>query len=55
MCEVFQIKDQGGLRIHDLEVSNRSLFGKCLFKLLNKEGVWKNLLKRKYIGLQALS
>ena len=26
-------KDQGGLGIHDLEVKNRALLGKCLFKI----------------------
>jgi hypothetical protein len=29
----------GGLRIHDLEVKNRTLFAKWLFKLLTEHGV----------------
>ena len=43
-------KDQGGLGIHDLEVKNRALLGKWLFKLLFKDGVWQTLLRRKYVG-----
>ena len=34
-------KDQGWLGIHDLEVKNRALLGKWLFKLLAEEGVWQ--------------
>jgi hypothetical protein len=48
-------KDQGGLGVHDLEVKNLALLGKWLFKLLTENGVWQTLLKRKYIGLKALS
>jgi hypothetical protein len=48
-------KDQGGLGIHDLEVKNRALLGKCMFKLLTEEGAWQTILKRKYIGQNMLS
>ena len=48
-------KDQGGLGVHDLEVKNRALLGKWLFKLLTEQGVWQTLLRRKYVGSQALS
>ena len=48
-------KDQGGLGIHDLEVKNRALLGKWLFKLLTEDGVWQTILRRKYIGSKALS
>jgi hypothetical protein len=48
-------KYKGGLEIHDLEDKNTTLLGKWLFKLLIKEGIWKTLLKRKYIGSKALS
>jgi hypothetical protein len=48
-------KDQGGLGIHDLEVKNRALLGKWLFKLLSEEGIWQTILKRKYVGSKALS
>lgn len=33
-------KDQGGLGIEDLEVKNKCLLSKWLFKLLTEEGVW---------------
>jgi hypothetical protein len=48
-------KDQGGLGIHDLEIKNRALLGKWLFKLLSEEGIWQTILKRKYMGSKALS
>jgi hypothetical protein len=41
--------------MHDLEVNTSALIGKWLFKLLTEDGVWKTLLKRKYIGTKALS
>jgi hypothetical protein len=45
----------GGLGIHDLEVKNSALLGKWIFKLLTEDGIWQTLLKRKYIGMKALS
>jgi hypothetical protein len=33
-------KDQGGLGIEVLEIKNRCLLSKWLFKLLNEDGVW---------------
>jgi hypothetical protein len=45
----------GGLGIHNLEVKNNVLLGKWLFKLLTEEGMWQTILKRKHIGLKALS
>jgi hypothetical protein len=48
-------KDKGGNGIHNLEVKNTVLLGKWLFKLLIEEGMWQNILKRKYIGPKALS
>ena len=45
----------GGLGIHDLEIKNKALLGKWLYKLLTEEGVWQILLRRKYIGSKALS
>ena len=38
MC---QPKDQGGLGIHNLEIQNKCLLSKWLFKLLNEEGLWQ--------------
>jgi hypothetical protein len=50
-----KIKGGGGLGVHDLEVKNSALQGKWFFKLLTEDGVWQTLLKRKYIGSNALS
>jgi hypothetical protein len=47
---VCQPKDQG-----DGKVKNSALLGKWLFKLLTEDGIWKTLLKRKYIGMKAPS
>jgi hypothetical protein len=52
---VWRPKDQGGLGVHDLEVTNKALLGKCLYKLLYQEGVWQTILKRKYVGSSAIS
>ena len=48
-------KDQGGLGISVLEVQNKCLLSKWLFKILNQEGVWKELLVNKYLGDKMLS
>jgi hypothetical protein len=44
-----QPKDQGGLGIQNLEIQNKCLLSKWLFKLLNEEGVWQQLLRNKYL------
>jgi len=48
-------KDQGGLDIIDLETQNKCLLSKWLFKLVNENGVWQQLLKNKYLGSKTLS
>jgi hypothetical protein len=48
-------KDQGGLGIEVLEVKNKCLLSKWLFKLLNEEGVWQELLRNKYLQSKSLS
>ena len=48
-------KDQGGLGIEVLEVKNKCLLSKWLFKLLNEEGVWQELLHNKYLHSKTLS
>ena len=42
-------KDFGGLGILNLEFQNRCLLSKWLFRLINEDGVLKNLLRRKYL------
>ena len=38
-----------------MELKNKSLLCKWLFKLLNEEGVWQELLKNKYLYSKSLS
>jgi hypothetical protein len=42
-------KDQGGLGIEVLEMKNKCLLSKWLFKLLTEEGTWQELLHNKYV------
>ncbi|WVZ51423.1 LOW QUALITY PROTEIN: hypothetical protein U9M48_002571 [Paspalum notatum var. saurae] len=42
-------KEQGGLGIRNLEIQNICLLSKWLYKLINEEGVWQNILKKKYL------
>jgi hypothetical protein len=39
----------------DLEVKDTAFLVKWLFKLLTEDGIWKTILKQKYIGPKALS
>jgi hypothetical protein len=48
-------KDCGGLGIQNLEIQNRCLLSKWLFKLINEEGIWQNLLRRKYLSNKTLT
>jgi hypothetical protein len=48
-------KDQRGLGIEVHEIKNRCLLSKWLFKLLNEEGVWQELLQAKYFRQKTLS
>jgi hypothetical protein len=48
-------KDQGGLGIEVLDIKNRCLLMKWFFKLLNKEGMWQELLKNKYLKNKTLA
>jgi hypothetical protein len=45
----------GGLGIEVLELKNKCLLSKWLFKLLNEDGVWQELLKNKYLHSKTLS
>jgi hypothetical protein len=48
-------RDQGGIGAEVLEIKNKSLLSKWLFKLLNEEGVWQELLQNKYLQSKILS
>jgi hypothetical protein len=47
-------KEQGGLGIEVLELKNKCLLAKWLFKILNEQGVWQELIKNKYLHSQTL-
>jgi len=51
LCEP---KSIGGLGITNLEVHNVCLLSKWLFKLMNEEGIWQTLLRRKYLSTKTL-
>ncbi|WVZ49766.1 hypothetical protein U9M48_001095 [Paspalum notatum var. saurae] len=42
-------KDQGGLGILNLEAQNTCLLSKWLYKLINEDGIWQQLLRKKYL------
>jgi hypothetical protein len=42
-------KDQGGLGVLNLDVHNKCLLSKCLFKLVNGDGVWQQMIRNKYL------
>ena len=50
-----QPKEQGGLSIQNLELQNKSLLSKWLFKLCNEKGMWQNFLRNKYPKNKTLS
>lgn len=39
----------------DLETQNKFLLSKWLFKLLNGDGIWQQILKNKYLGSKTIS
>jgi hypothetical protein len=48
-------KDCGGLGIKSLEIQNKCLLSKWLFKLINEEGIWQNILRRKYLSNKTIA
>ena len=48
-------KEQGGLGIINLDIMNKALLAKCLWKLETESGTWVNILKNKYIQHKCLS
>ena len=45
----------GGMGIIDLDVQNVCLLSKWLYKLINEDGVWQQLLKKKYLKNRTFS
>ncbi|WVZ61663.1 hypothetical protein U9M48_011501 [Paspalum notatum var. saurae] len=52
--QIRQPKEQGGLGIIDLEVQNKCLLSKWLFKLANEDGIWQSLIHNKYLKSKPL-
>jgi hypothetical protein len=52
MC---QPKDQGGLGIRDLDIQNKALLSKWLYRLLTTDGTWQQLIHNKYLNAKTLS
>jgi hypothetical protein len=52
---VCRLKDQGGLGIEVLEVKNNCLLSKWLFKIINEEGMWQELLCNKYLKSKTIA
>jgi hypothetical protein len=50
-----RLKDQGGLGIEVLELKNKCLLSKWLFKLLSEEGMWQQLLCNQYLKNKTLA
>lgn len=50
-----QPKDQGGLGIINLDIQNKCLLSKWLFRLLNEEGMWQQLIRNKYLKNKTLN
>jgi hypothetical protein len=48
-------KEQGGLGIEVLELKNKWLLRKWLFKLLTEEGMWLQILHNKYLRSKTLA
>jgi hypothetical protein len=50
-----QPKDQGGLGIRDLDIQNKALLSKWLYRLLTTDGTWQQLIRNKYLNVKTLS
>jgi hypothetical protein len=44
-----------GLGVSNLSIKNICLLSKWLYKLLNEDGMWQQLLKNKYLGDKSLA
>jgi hypothetical protein len=42
----WQPREQGGLGVLNIEVQNKCLLSKWLFKLINEDGMWQEILRK---------
>ena len=54
-CFLYRPWDQGGLDIVNLEIQNKCLLSKLLFKFINEDGISQRLLLNKYLGSKSLT
>jgi hypothetical protein len=52
---VCRLRDQGGLGFEVLDVKNNCLLSKWLFKIINEEGMWQELLCNKYLKTKKIA
>jgi hypothetical protein len=52
---IWRPQDQGGLGVEVLELINKCLLSKWLFKLLSEDGMWQELIHNKYLRDKTLS
>ncbi|WVZ57553.1 LOW QUALITY PROTEIN: hypothetical protein U9M48_007925 [Paspalum notatum var. saurae] len=50
-----QPMEQGGLGVQNIDIQNKCLLSKWLFKLCNEDGIWQDLLRNKYLKGNSLS
>jgi hypothetical protein len=48
-------KSVGGMGIVDLDIQNKCLLSKWIVKLINEDGLWQQMLKKKYLKGKTLS
>ncbi|MFB5604543.1 MAG: hypothetical protein ACE5RK_09090, partial [Candidatus Nitrosomaritimum aestuariumsis] len=49
-----QPRDQGGMGIMNIDTQNKCLLSKWWYKLLHEQGIWQDLLRRKYMHGKAI-
>jgi hypothetical protein len=49
------LRIKGGLGIKNLDLQNKCLMSKWLFKLVNEDGIWQSMLRNKYLKRHTLS
>jgi hypothetical protein len=51
---ICQSREQGSLGVQNIEVQNKCLLSKWLFKLMNEDGLWQEILRKKCLTNQTL-
>jgi hypothetical protein len=51
---ICQPREQDSLVIQNIEVQNKCLLSKWLFKLINEDGLWHEILRKKYLTNQTI-